>query len=108
MEHLPRSARPSKVLWINMRWLQQTPNEIESTKLIPIQVPNRTFLMKMVSGSSTSFSNSTKRLYFRIAHPVRFVPMLVILVFKYIFFLCFGKFLAKIISHTINIRNFSL
>ena len=27
---------------------------------MPVQVPSRTFLMKMVSGSSTSFSNSIK------------------------------------------------
>lgn len=34
--------------------------------------------------------------------------MLMILVFNHIFFLCFGKFLAKIIRHTKNLRNFSL
>ena len=45
---------------------------------------------------------------FRITHPVRFVPMLMILVFNPIFFLYFGKFFAKIIRHTINLRNFSL
>ena len=44
---------------------------------------------------------------FRITHPVRFVPMLMILVFNPIFFLYFGKFFAKIIRHTINLRNFA-
>ena len=36
---------------------------VESTKLIPVHFSNRTCLMKIVSGRSTSFSNSTKRLY---------------------------------------------
>ena len=34
MEHLPCSARFSKVLWISMRWLRQTRNGVESTKLM--------------------------------------------------------------------------
>ena len=49
MEHFPRSASPLKVLWINIRWLRHTRSGVESTKLIPVQVPNR-----------TSFSCSTK------------------------------------------------
>ena len=62
MEHFPRSARPSNVLWIRIRWLRQTRKGGKSTKLIPVQLPGRTFLMKMVRGSSTPFSSSTKRL----------------------------------------------
>ena len=45
---------------------------------------------------------------FRITHPVRLVSMFMTAVFNHIFFLYFGKFLAKIIRHTINLRNFSL
>ena len=45
---------------------------------------------------------------FRITHPVRLVPMLMVLVFNHVFSLYFGKFLAKVIRHTINLRNFSL
>ena len=44
----------------------------------------------------------------RVAHPVGLVPMLVILVFNPVFPLYFGKFLSKIIRHTINLRNFVL
>lgn len=62
IELLLRSASPSNVLWINIRWLRQTRRAVESTKLMPVQVPRRTCLMKMVRGSSTSFSSSTKRL----------------------------------------------
>lgn len=85
MEHLPRSARFSKVLWISMRWLRQTRNVVESTKLVPVQVPSRTFLMKMVRGSSTSFSNSKKPV---IRHTLgkqvsqMFVHILLIVMFK--------------------------
>ena len=35
---------------------------VESTKLMPVQVPSSTRLMNMVMGSNTSFSSSTKRL----------------------------------------------
>ena len=45
---------------------------------------------------------------FRIAHPVGLVPILTILVVNHVFFLYLGKFFAKIIRHTINLRNFSL
>ena len=62
IEHFPRSASPSNVLWIRILWLRQTRKGVESTKLMPVHVPSRTFLMKMAIGSSTSFSNSTKRL----------------------------------------------
>ena len=62
IEHFPRPASPSNVLWIRILWLRQTRKGVESTKLMPVQVPSRTFLMKMVMGSNTSFSSSTKRL----------------------------------------------
>ena len=62
IEHFPRSASPSNVLWIRILWLRQTRKGVESTKLMPVQVSNSTFLMKMVMGSNTSFSSSTKRL----------------------------------------------
>ena len=62
IEHFPRSASPSNVLWIRILWLRQTRKGVESTKLMPVHVPGRTFLMKMVMGSSISFSSSTKRL----------------------------------------------
>lgn len=45
---------------------------------------------------------------FRVAHTVRFVTMLAVLIFKHIFFLLQCKFLAKIICQTINLYNFSL
>lgn len=61
IEHFPRSARPSMILWISIRWVRQIRKGVESTKLIPVQVLNKTFLMKMVKGSNTYFSNSTKR-----------------------------------------------
>lgn len=62
MEHFPHPVSPSNVLWIRILWLQQTHKEVESTKLILVQVPSTTFLMKMVIGSNTSFSSFTKRL----------------------------------------------
>ena len=34
---------------------------------------------------------------FRITHPVRLVPILMVPIFNHVFFLYFGKFLAKII-----------
>lgn len=37
MEHFPRSASSSKVLWISMRWLRQTRKGVESTKLYRFQ-----------------------------------------------------------------------
>ena len=46
MEHFPRSANPLNVLWIRICWLRQTPNGVESTKLMLAQVPNKTFLTK--------------------------------------------------------------
>ena len=61
IEHFPRSASPSNVLWIRILWLRQTRKGVEATKLMPVQVPSRIFLMKMVMGSNTSFSSSTKR-----------------------------------------------
>ena len=45
---------------------------------------------------------------FRIVQTVRFVSMAARLVFYQIFFLTFRKFLAKIVCHTINPRNFTL
>ena len=62
-EHFPRLAKPSKVLWIWIRWLRHTRRGGLSTKLIPVHSPNKTCLIKTVSCRSTSFSNSTKRLY---------------------------------------------
>ena len=43
-----------------------------------------------------------------IAHTVGLVTMFGLLVFNHIFFLLQRKFLAKIIGHTINFRNFRL
>lgn len=43
-EHLPRVARPSKVLWTSILWLRQTRSGVESTTLIPVHVPNKTCL----------------------------------------------------------------
>ena len=62
-EHFPRLAKPSKVLWMWIRWLRHTRRGVLSTKLIPVHSPNNTCLIKTVSCRSTSFSNSTKRLY---------------------------------------------
>jgi hypothetical protein len=63
IEHFPRVARPSKVLWICILWFRQTHNGVESTKLMPVHVTSNTVLMNMTIGKRTSFSNSTKRLY---------------------------------------------
>ena len=60
MEHLPHSASPLNVLWIKIRWLRQICKGVESTKLMPVQVPSKTFLIKMVRESSSSLSSSTK------------------------------------------------
>ena len=145
MEHFPRSARPSKVLWINIRWLRHTRNGVESTKLMPVQVTQQDFLDEnsqlqqdfllqfhktiightfreevgqmladiflviMLETPETSRVEQDQDDHdFRIAHPVRFVPVPMISVFNHIFSLYFGKFFAKIIRHTINLRNFSL
>lgn len=43
---------------------------------------------------------------FRVVQTVGFVSMAARLVFNQIFFLPFGKFLAKIVCHTINLCNF--
>ena len=45
---------------------------------------------------------------FGIAHTVGLVPMPGFLIFNHIFFLLQNKFLAEIIGHTINLRNFRL
>lgn len=42
IEHLPRSASPSNVLWIKILWLRHTHKGVESTKLMPVQVPSST------------------------------------------------------------------
>lgn len=60
--HSPRPVKPLKTLWINMRWSRHTRKGVEYTKLMPVQVPNRTCLMNSASDNRTSFSNSTKRL----------------------------------------------
>ena len=56
-------ATPLKTLCMWMRWFLQTLSGVLSTKLMPVHLPSSTFLMKMVSGTATSFSSSTKRLY---------------------------------------------
>ena len=62
IEHFPRAASPSNVLWIWIRWLRQTRKGVESAKLIPVHCPKSTCLMNIVNGRRISFSNSTKRL----------------------------------------------
>ena len=65
------------------------------------------FLIIMLEASETSRMKQDKNNhYFRIAHTVRLIPVLAVLVFNHIFFLLQCKFLAQIICHTINFRNF--
>ena len=51
MEHLPRCAIPLKTLWMCILWFLHTLSGVLSTKLIPVHLPSRTFLMKMASGT---------------------------------------------------------
>ena len=62
IEHFPRAAKPLNVLWIWMRWFLQMRRGVETTKLIPVHLPGRTFLMNRAIGMAASFSSSTKRL----------------------------------------------
>ena len=61
MEHFPRSASPQMSYGAESFGYDRHARG-ESTKLIPVHLLNRTFLMKMVRGSNISFSSSTKRL----------------------------------------------
>lgn len=62
IEHFICVANPSNVLWIWILWLRHTRKGVESTKLMPVHVPNNTVLMNMVKDNNTSFSCSTNRL----------------------------------------------
>jgi len=67
------------------------------------------FLIVMLEASETARMKQNKdNHYFRIAHPVRFVTVFMLLVVNHIFFLLQRKFFAKIICHTINLCNFRL
>lgn len=46
-----------------MLWFRQTRKGVESTKLIPVHSPSRTYFMKMVKERRISFSNSTNRVW---------------------------------------------
>lgn len=62
MEHLPLAAIPLKTLCISILWLRHTLRGMLSTILIPVHLPSKIFLMKIVKGRDPFFSNSTKRL----------------------------------------------
>lgn len=55
IEYFPRSISFSNILWVRTLWLWHTHKGVESTKLIPIHVPNTVFLMKIVRESSIFF-----------------------------------------------------
>ena len=56
------STFPGVNLKLRILQLRQTRKGVESTKLMPVHDPINTFFIKMVRGSSISFSSSTKRL----------------------------------------------
>ena len=47
MEHFPRMANPSNILWLWILWFLQTYKGVESTKLIPVHVSSNTVLMNI-------------------------------------------------------------
>ena len=70
IEYFPRSVSSSNVLWIRIFWLRQTREEVESTKLMPVQVPGSTFLM------NTVIRNLTRKKVFQMFTDIFFVVML--------------------------------
>lgn len=67
------------------------------------------FLVMMFETSEFARMEQDKdNYYFRLAHTVRLVPMPMSSIFDHIFFLLPGKFFAKIIRQTINLRKFNL
>ena len=124
VEHLLCLAILSKVLWISIHWLRHTRKGVESTNLIPVQVPNRTFWWKwsmevtppfpilqrwlwdsllenrpfrclqtyslvimFVISEAIGMKQDKNNHNFRITHTVRFLAILMFIVFKHIFFL---------------------
>ena len=130
MEYFPYGVNTSKVLWINMRWFRcklpaKPPWRKRSAVTgFPSPVPqngyrthtwerdasmltNILFVVILETSEDSRMEQDQNDHDFRITHPVKLVLMSIILVFDHVFFLHFGKFLAKIIRHTINLRNFN-